>query len=432
MKYQTFINQQISSKERKFDRIKKLTDVIKKYKRELDLEDTRSLKGLKTIWNNFMKFVNMSGSNLQTFRDKSREELVSRSHDFERHVKNIVEEYTLSGPFGSSWKIKEAFKQLDFLNGKICLLSTSDKEISDGLAIFNFHRLVNNDLIDLDEKLKMLSLLWHLAEDWDKVHTQWQLSTIIDVNIEKMQESIEAMGLRIKQFNEKDIDSKWEIFFQVKSQIQSYEKIKYLISILLKDSLRSRHWEDIFIIIRDIQPNTEEIKIDKESIRIQDLSNLGFDKCIASIEEVLHSAKKEIEIEDALQKLSNLVRESQIITDVNKQDFCIIKNVSELFVLYKDAHENLRHLKLSRFIAPFSILVEELGKDISIILMLLEKLECSERTVLEVKEIFSVFCMKKQLPTQTRILSDTLEFWTDVISQVQNDPRIYKFSEQNS
>ena len=432
MGYHSAIHQQISCEERKFDHIKKLTDVIKKYKRELDSEDARRLKGLNAIWSNFITFVSNSGSNLQAFREKSREELMSRSHDFERHVKTIVEEYTLSGPFGVSWKIVEAFKQLDFLNEKIVLLSASDKEISDGLAIFNFHRPVNQDLVELDGKLKMLSLLWQLAEAWEDVHMQWQVSKIIDVDLERMKESIDAMNDRIKQFNETDIDNRWEIFFQVKNQIQSYEKIKHLITVLVKDSLRSRHWEDIFIIIRDIQPNADEIKIEKESLRIQDLTNLGFDKCINSIEDVLHSAKREIEIEDALQELSNLVRESKIITDVNKQDFCIIKNISELCQLYKDAHENLRELKLSRFIAPFSILVEELGKDISIILMLLEKLECSEKTVLEVKEIFSMFCMKKQLPRQTRILSDTLEFWTDVISQIHTDPRIYKFTEQKT
>jgi hypothetical protein len=98
--------------------------------------------------------------------------------------------------------------------------------------------------------------------------------------------------------------------------------------------------------------------------------------------------------------------------------------------VYRDAHSKLRDLKLSKYINPFGNTVEELEKDISIILSLIEKLETAEKNILDVKEIFSVYCVKKQLPREYRLLSDALEFWNDVISNVQADARIYKFSEQ--
>ena len=62
-----------------------------------------------------------SGLRLQSNKEKSKEELLSKSGDFERHVKNILEEYTISGPFGPSWKSEEAFTQLDSLKEKVVL-----------------------------------------------------------------------------------------------------------------------------------------------------------------------------------------------------------------------------------------------------------------------------------------------------------------------
>ena len=426
------IIKEIPSFETKFKVIWELTDIIQKYKKDLDKEDSSRLTGLDSYWERFREFIQNVGMNLQSFKEKSKEELLSKSHEFDRHVRNTVEEYTLSGPFAASWNVKEAFKQLELLSEKITSLAKSDKDVSEGLSIFSIPRPVSQDLIDLQTKLDMLSHVWNLAEEWEEVHSKWQNSRIVEVDKDEMQNNIDIMINRIHTFNEKDIDNRWEIFFQVKYQIQSYEKTKTLISLLVEESLRGRHWEDIFIIIRDVQPNVDEVNIEKESIRIIDLSNYGFDKCISSIEDVVHSAKKEIEIENALKDLANLVHESQIVTDINKQEFFIIKNISELFITYKEAHEDLRHLKLSKYISPFSLLVEELDKDISIILTLLEKLECSEKTVLEVKDLFSVFCIKKQLPAQYRLLTDTLEFWTDVISQIQTDPRIFKFTEQKA
>ena len=432
LKHHSTITNQISCLEKQFDVIRQLTGIIHKYKRDLDIQDSARLNNLNENWETFKEFVSESGINLQSFREKSKEELTSKAQDFERHVKNIIEEYTLSGPFGAAWKVDEAFKQLEELNDKINELSVADKSISDGLAIFMIKRPMSKDLGELTKKIELLYKVWGMAEEWEKVHQIWQMSKIVEVSQDEMQESIDSVSNRILTFNEKDIDNRWEIFFQISNQIQSYERIKALISLLVNNALRDRHWSDIFVIIRDMQPNAEEIKLEPQNITIKDLSTYGFDKCITSIEEVVHSAKKEIEIENSLQDLTTLVRESHIVVDVNKQDFFCIKNIMELFSIYKESHERLRILKLSKYISPFLVLVEELDKDISIILTLLEKLECSEKIVLEVKDLFAVFCMKKQLPSPYRILSDTIEFWMDVIAHLQNDPRIYKFSEQKN
>ena len=418
----------LSNFEKKFEVIQKLIDIIHKYKKDLDAEDSQRFNCLDDKWNEFKEFVSNTGVNLQSSREKSKEELTSKSHDFERHVKNSIEEYTLSGPFGASWHVAEAFKQLEVLNEKVEELTKRDSDITEGLAIFNITRPVNKDLEFLRKKLDVLTMVWQLTEEWGEVHNMWQQTKMIVVNEEEMQKSIMIMSDRINTFNEKDIDSRWEIFFQVRYQIQSYDRTKTLISLLVNSSLRKRHWDDIYAIVQDIQPNSEEINIEKDDLRLQDLSSYGFDKCLQSIEEVVKSAEKEIEVENALKDLYSQVRQSEIITSTSKQDISSIKNIADLFTIYKTAHKKLRMLKLSKFITPFSVLVEELDKDIAVILTLLEKLECSEKTVIEVKDLFAVFHMRKQLPRQFRILADCVEFWTDIISQIQMDPRIYKFS----
>ena len=432
MKYHSNVMQQIPSLEQQFGVITQLTDIIQKYKRDLDMRDSARLKNLEETWGSFKEFAIDVGGSLQSFREKSKEELTSKSQDFDRLVKNIIEEYTLSGPFSATWKVDEAFKQLDELNEKIEELSAADRSISDGLFIFNVKRPISKDLNELTRKLKLLSQVWKMAEEWEAVHHRWQITKIVDVSQDEMQMSIDSVSNSLSNFNEKEVDTRWEIFFQISYQIQSYERIRALISLLVNNALRERHWKGIFAIITDMQPNAEEVKLEKEDITIKDFSTYAFDKCISSIEEVVHSAKKEIEIENSLHDLTAQVRESEIIVDVNKQDFFCIKNIKELFNVYKEAHDHLRRLKLSKYISPFLGLVEELDKEISVILTLLEKLECSENIVLEVKDLFAVFCMKKQLPSQYRILSDTIEFWMDVISHLQSDPRVYKFSSQKA
>ena len=136
----------LSNFEKKFEVIQKLLDIIHKYKKDLEAEDSRRFKCLDEMWKEFKEFVTNTGVNLQSSREKSKEELMSKSHDFERHVKNSVEEYTLSGPFGASWHVAEAFRQLEILNEKVEELTERDTEISDGLSIFSHNRPGNKDL----------------------------------------------------------------------------------------------------------------------------------------------------------------------------------------------------------------------------------------------------------------------------------------------
>ena len=129
------------------------------------MRDSARLKNLEETWGSFKEFAIDVGGSLQSFREKSKEELTSKSQDFDRLVKNIIEEYTLSGPFSATWKVDEAFKQLDELNEKIEELSAADRSISDGLFIFNVKRPISKDLNELTRKLKLLSQVWKMAEE---------------------------------------------------------------------------------------------------------------------------------------------------------------------------------------------------------------------------------------------------------------------------
>jgi len=424
------IVKQIPTMESKFPEICHVSDILQKYKRDLPNEDAKKLNSLKENWKNFKEIIQENGVNLQSSKEKCKEELLSKSQDFERHVKNTVEEYTLSGPFGTSWKTDEAFKQLKVLKDKVNELSKIDREISEGLAVFSIHRELSKEMEELMNKLDILSLIWHMAEEWEEVHGKWQHTKILDAKIIDIEDNMTVMTNRLDIFNDKDLDNRWEIFSQVKYQIQSYDRNKHLIVLLVDKALRKRHWESILLYVKDANPNFSSIAVERDDIKIEDLTSMGFDKCISSIEDVILSAQKEIAIENELDFLAQKVWTTQIETDINKQDFCYIKNFNELFCVYRDAHSKLRDLKLSKYINPFGNTVEELEKDISIILSLIEKLETAEKNILDVKEIFSVYCVKKQLPREYRLLSDALEFWNDVISNVQADARIYKFSEQ--
>ena len=424
------IMKEVPVTEIKFPEISQVSDILQKYKRELPREDAKKLKRLRENWQNFKDIIHENGVRLQSSKEKCKEEFLSKSQEFERHVKNTLEEYTLSGPFGTSWKTDEAFKQLKMLKEKVSELSTIDKEITEGLEVFSIHRELNTDIVELMTKIDLLSLIWHMAEEWEEVHEKWQHTKIINAKIRDIEGNMNIMTDRLNMFNDKDVDNRWEIFSQVKYQIQSYDRTKHLIELLVDKALRKRHWESIMVYVKDANPNFNSISANRDDIKIEDLTIMGFDKCITSIEEVIVSAQKEIAIENDLDVLALKVRTTQIETDINKQDFYYIKNLSDLFDVYHESHLKLRDLKLSKYINPFGITVEELEKDISVILSLIEKLECAEKNILDVKEIFSVYCVKKQLPKEYRLLSDALEFWSDIISHIQADSRICKFSEQ--
>jgi dynein heavy chain len=430
LKKHSTIMKEIPFNESKFPEIFQISDIMLKYKRDLPSEDSKKLAGMKENWQNFKDIIQDHGARLQSIKEKFKEEFLSKSQEYERHVKNTLEEYTLSGPFGTSWKTDEAFKQLNMLKQKVNGLFKIDKEISEGLEVFSIQRDLNKDMAELMSKIELLSLIWHMAEEWEEVHEKWQQTKIICARVSEIEANINVMTDRLNLFNDRDIDNRWEIFSQVKYQIQSYDRTKHLIELLVDNALRKRHWESILVFVKDANPNFNNIFVERDDIKIEDLTGMGFDKCLANIEEVIMSAQKEIAIENDLDSLAQKVRTTQIETDVNKQDFYYIKNLSSLFDIYHESHIKLRELKLSKYINPFGRIVEELEKDISIILSLIEKLECAEKNLVDVKEIFSVYCVKKQLPKEYRLLSDALEFWSDVMSNIQSDARIYKFSAQ--
>ena len=417
--------------EKTFATVFQLHEVLQKYGAELSAGESTNLKELNPNWNKFRDFVQNAGLSLQSNKEKSKEELLTKSHDFERHIKNILEEYTISGPFGPSWKSEEAFVQLDGLKEKVEELSTNDRDISDGLAIFHIDRPLCSELATLGEKLHTLALTWHLSEEWEQVHVKWQKTKMVEADLTEMLGNMEVMEKRIGMFKESEMDSRWEVFFQIKSQIQSYERTAALISLLSDRALRPRHWTRILEYVRDAQPNFTETSIDVNSISVEDLAIIGFDKCVNGIESVVQSAHKEIEIEDELKTLAASIQNSKLETDINQEGFFIITNANELFVVFESAQRDLWKLKLSKFIPPFIQRVEELEKDITLILGLIETFVKAERILLEIKDVVSSYNMKRQVPSQYRTLCDMIDFWAEVISQIQADPRIYVLSGQD-
>jgi dynein heavy chain len=242
--------QRVPETEKTFSMVYQLHEVLQKYGAELSPEEASNLKKLDTNWGKFRDFVQSAGLSLQSNKEKSKEELLTKSHDFERHIKNILEEYTISGPFGPSWKSDEAFVQLDGLKEKVEELSKNDRDISDGLAIFHMDRPLCAELASLGEKLHTLALTWHLSEEWEQVHTRWQSTKMVEANLTEMRENMEVMDKRIRMFKESEMDSRWEVFFQIKAQIQGYERTAALISLLSDRALRPRHWDRILEYVR--------------------------------------------------------------------------------------------------------------------------------------------------------------------------------------
>ena len=416
--------------EKTFPTVNQLAEVLEKYQYEMPLDQSNKLQNLDSNWETFSDFVHNAGLSLQSNKEKSKEELLSKSHDFERHIKNIIEEYTISGPFGPSWKSDEAFVQLDGLKDKVKELDKNDNDISDGLVIFNIDRPLCKELSNLNGKIDMLVLIWHLSEEWEQVHQKWQKTRIVEANLDEMMENMSVMSKRLEMFNESEMDSRWEVFFQIKNQILSYEKTSSLISLLSDKALRPRHWDRILEYVRDANPNFTSSSIEVEKITVEDLGIIGFDKCVSGIDSVIQSSHKEIEIEDDLQSLATSIQNSTLETTVNQEGFFVISNSNYLFETFEQSQHKLWNLKLSKFIPPFIVRVEELEKDITLILSLIETFVEAEKILLQVKDVMAAYSIKRQVPTEYRVLCEMIEFWTEVISQIQSDSRIYNVKEQ--
>ena len=211
MKAQVDTAQRVPETEKTFTTVYNLNEVLQKYGAELPEEQATNLKELDTNWGKFRDFVQTAGLSLQSNKEKSKEELLTKSHDFERHIKNILEEYTISGPFGPSWKSEEAFTQLDGLKEKVEELSKNDRDISEGLAIFHMDRPLCAELAALGEKLHTLALTWHLSEEWEQVHVKWQKTKMVEADLTEMRSNMEVMEKRIAMFKESEMDSRLEI-----------------------------------------------------------------------------------------------------------------------------------------------------------------------------------------------------------------------------
>ena len=274
-------------------------------------------------------------------------------------------------------------------------------------------------------------MIWHLSEEWEQVHHKWQKTKIVGADLVEMRENMSVMEKRLEMFQESEMDTRWEVFFQIKTQIQSYERTSSLISLLSDRALRPRHWDTILEYVRDAQPSFTKTSIDVNEITVEDLGIIGFDKCVTGIDSVVQSSHKEIEIEEELQVLAGSIQNSVLETNVNQEGFFIVSNANDLFEVFEKSQHKLWDLKLSKFIPPFISRVEELEKDITVILSLIETFVEAEKILLEIKDVVAAYCMKRQVPTEYRVLCDMIEFWSEVIAQIQSDPKIYTLKEQH-
>ena len=310
------------------DKFKLLDDYSIPFKEE----DMIRRQTLREEWSSF----NLMMERIKQRNDKVYSEMNSDTiKSLDQFIKETSEnkiQFINNAPFSTNGidSNEKAFAALNDFKEQVKQLRKREEGMKFGFDLFKIHQPPNPDLDYVEKEIDNLEEAWGLKESWVIKWKDVRTIRFKEVNIDDLDEIAEDYMKKINNFTKEM--KKWEVVSSLKNQIEQFRFTLPLIGFLGEKCMRQRHWDKLKFLLnrRDLDHESDEFNLDE-------VFNLGLNQHAENVRETAELARREFQIESALENIKNKWAEKEMKLDPYKQQYYIMKNKEEI--------ERLRALK---------------------------------------------------------------------------------------
>eukprot|EP00759_Apiculatamorpha_spiralis_P055577 PhF_6_TR7845/c0_g1_i1/m.11422/K10408/DNAH; dynein heavy chain, axonemal len=385
-----------------FEPIQQAIVVLKQHPQSVTEVEIEALEELRKPapddWNQlYKKSLNVRETNAkveQAEADKIKDQTV----EFEQQISSLSKSFHAVALFKRTIEPEEAYKDMDFWNGKLKDVEAQSLELNNVQQLFDLTRTEFRELRESRTDLRMLKEMWDLISFVKIMFADWLKSTFKHVNVEELLDEIKKLQ---KQLRAQPVKARaWDCFKGLEEIVKNMNVSLPLCAELRSDAMRDRHWQQLLKITKSsgqIDPDTDDFTLEK-------LINLGLHNYSEDVLLIVEKAQKEQQIERALVKIIEMweKKEFTYVYDNNLGTFQL-GPIDEIVEQLEGDINILGTMQANRFVEFFSEKVATWQKNLGMVDNCMNKWMAIQRHWASLYPIFILSAdIKEQLPDDAK------------------------------
>ncbi|XP_050528019.1 dynein axonemal heavy chain 8-like [Daktulosphaira vitifoliae] len=278
-----------------------------------------------------------------------------------------------------------------------------------GVKITEYPSLTEKKRIfNLLQKLYGLYVLVnHSMDTW--LNTTWSRLRIDDIS-EKLAEYSNRCRKLPKGLTE------WPAYLELKKKIDNWSLIIPLVEMMIKNSLKERHWTMIEKVTNTPLP------IDNSDFMLKNIMNAPLIVNKDEIEDICQTAIKEMDIEAKLrQVISDWSTINVELTTFKSRGFLLVKGqeLAEVVALLEDSQMVMSSLATNRYNVAFKTEISDWVRKFAITGQVLENWIIVQNLWTYLEAVFVGGDIAKQLPLETKRFSNIDKLWVQIMTRAK-------------
>ncbi|XP_063093605.1 dynein axonemal heavy chain 14 [Cavia porcellus] len=421
------ISSKISELEKEYLTVSQLYSVVRRYQINISEEQIATYKVLCIKFDHLIKAIKFSKVNKDATITKFRNNLEEYITDLLEDVSNLKAKIRTPALLSVSTSISTAKEMIQALSeeaaglaNKARMYTNYQNRFSDSQAhvhslnVEEITQIMLSEISDIDCDLTLRKILWEAQEEWGTLFQEWRNCTFQSIDVDLVQRNVSKWLHKIFVL-ERGLP-KNDMVMHLKQSVTDFQRELPIIIALGNPCLKPRHWEALQEIVG------KSVSLDR-NCTMDSLLTFKMFQYEHEINEISTSANNEAALEKMLFKiidLWNMTPLHLVLHHTEMYSVLIISSVDDILAQLEESQIILATIKVSSYLAPFKELVNEWDQNLNLFFHTLEEWMSCQRTWLCLEPIFLSLEIKRQLPAETKLFSQVISIWKEIMSKVRN------------
>ncbi|CAG9772859.1 unnamed protein product [Ceutorhynchus assimilis] len=404
---------EVPMQEEHFPQITEQIYTLDKYSVPIPAPMRKRHKNLLKEWALYLESLEQAEHMLEYSKEHFKNNLLEQAEGARQNAKTLLDEFIIKGPFTSDWSVEEGLAYLSAMRVTLKNMKERDEKLRADLAIFGLSYDESVDLSKLDSELSSLEAVWDLAAQWDTAWNNYKTGQFWAIETHEMEETAQVLFRKLTRLSRELAEKNWKILEDVRSQVDAFRRTLPLLGDLKNPAMRPRHWEKVKTAIgMDFDESSPEFNL--EAIYAMEMH-----KFAEEIGEISNAATMELQIEKGLKAIVETWSNMKIEIVPHKDRGCYrIKSVDDCFQALEENILQLSTMKSTRFVEPFTKVVDYWERTLSYVMETLEIALQVQRQWLYLENIFFGEDIRRQLPKESEDFDLMTDDWRNISTRL--------------
>ncbi|XP_060221083.1 dynein axonemal heavy chain 14 [Meriones unguiculatus] len=282
------------------------------------------------------------------------------------------------------------------------------------LNIEEITQIVLAEISDIECDLMLRKLLWEAQEEWGIHFWKWRRCTLENIDVDIVKRNV-SNWLHIINILEKGLP-KIDMVGHLKQSVVDFNQELPIITALGNPCLKPRHWEAL-------QQITGKSTVLDKNLSIEKLLSLKMFPYEKKINEIAISATNEAALEKMMFKVIDLWNTSPLHLVLHHSEgysIPIISSIDDIVAQLEESQAILAVIKGSSYQIAIKDLVSEWNQNLTLFSYTIDEWMNCQRNWLNLEPVFHSLEMQRQLTAETKLFSQVLSMWREIMSRVLN------------